>query len=180
MAFILEWSSFQQISGIILHILLLLHLFSLYSLSKYVFNIQTDNLLLKKKLKELEEYVVDDHVLSRREFEKQAENIITSMVRKNEYGFLVKVDVSQMNKHVLQSAMISLAVIIYETLRKNYDLIGQYNNKTIIFLLQDTHEEGLDIVIKRIKYAFLSKFEPKILDQLEWKVSKTTSIKDLK
>lgn len=135
---------------------------------------------MKKKLKELEEYVVDDHVLSRREFEKQADNLITSMDRKKEYGFLVKVGVTGMNKHVKHSAMISLAVIIYETLRKNYDLIGQYNENTLIFLLQDTHEEGLEIVTKRIKYAFLSKFEPEILDQLDWDISKTASLKDLK
>lgn len=179
MAFINDWTPYKQVFGITVHILLLLHLFSLFSLSKYVFYLQTDNHELKKRLKDLEEYVVDDHVLSRREFDKQAEIIMTSMIRKNEYGYIVKIGVSRMNKHIAKGAMISLAVITYDTLRKNFDLIGQYDEKTIIFLLQDTHEKGLEIVIKRIKSAFITKFEPEILDQIDWEVIKLSTKKEM-
>ncbi|MDX1701543.1 MAG: hypothetical protein R3250_13040 [Melioribacteraceae bacterium] len=170
MAFLHTWSSTEQTYAIAIHFSLLLHLFSLYSLSKYVFYLRTDNLRLNKRLSELKEYVIDDRVLSRREFEKQSDIIKTSMARKQESGFMVKMDLSRMNKHTIQPAMLSLADITYETLRKHFDLTGQYDQSTIIFLVQNTNKDGLDILTKRIKFAFLTKFEPEILDQIDWEI----------
>jgi hypothetical protein len=129
---------------------------------------------------ELQEYVIDEHVLSRREFDKKSQIITTSMSRNKESGYIVKMNVSRLNKHVVQPTMSSLAIITSETLRKHFDLIGQYDSTTIIFLVQNTKKEGLDILINRLKLALLKKFEPAILDQINWNIIEITTRSDLK
>lgn len=172
LAFIEGWSVAEQVLGIGVHFLILIHLFSLYSLSKYIHQFQEDNKLLKIRIDQLEEYILDEGILSKHEFEKQAELVLSTMGRREETGFYIKIDLAKLSKTVRKKMIQSLGGMLYTTLRKNFDLIGQYDDKTLVVLLQNTDEKGLEIINGRMQHLMNERLEDESVQKIKWNLRK--------
>lgn len=44
-----------------------------------------------------------------------------------------------------------VASLLVETVRNDFDLAAEYDNNTLVILLQNTNEAGADIVMNRLK-----------------------------
>ena len=172
LAFKESWQPGEQAMAIGLHFVFLIHLFSLYSLSKYVYQIGAENRLLKSRVAQLEEYVLEEGVLTKREFEKQATLILSNMSRRKETGFYLKADLIEINRTVRKKLMLALASMMYVTFRKNYDIIGQFDNSTLIVLVQNTEENGLNIVRGRLEKLLAERLEEDAIKKIRWTVMK--------
>ena len=180
LAFKEGWQPGEQALAIGLHFIFLIHLFSLYSLSKYVYQIGTENRLLKSRIAQLEEYILEEGVLTKHEFEKQAVLILSNMSRRQETGFYLKADLIDMNRTVQKKVMHTLASMMYAAFRKNYDIVGQYDNTTLIVLVQNTEEEGLGIVRGRLEKLMIERLEEGTIEKIRWTVIKIDGDKTLR
>ncbi|WP_040287630.1 hypothetical protein [Sporosarcina koreensis] len=171
-AFLDGWSPGEQAAGIGLHFLFLLHLFALYSVAKYVYSYRLENRELKQRVEELREFISEQGVLTKREFEKQASLVLSSMERHREPGYIVTADLSALRRAARKQAMAASGAAIYGTLRKHYDLVGQLDGSTIVFLLQNIGDEGYAVVEQRLQEAMLRQLEPDAFKQIGWETRK--------
>ncbi len=169
-AFTEGWSPGEQAAGIGTHFLFLLHLFALYSIAKYVYSYRSENTALKNRLEELQEYISEHGVLTKREFEKQSSIVLSTMARHVEPGYFVQVDLSEIRKVTRKRALIACSSVIYGTLRKHYDLVGHFDDKTIVVLLQNISDEGFKIVEGRLKEAMQRQIDEGAFEQINWNV----------
>lgn len=169
-AFAAGWSPGEQASGIGIHFLFLLHLFALYSIAKYVYSYRSENTFLKNRLEELQEYISEHGVLTKREFEKQSAIVLSTMERHGEPGYFVQVDLSEIRKVARKQALIACSSILMGTLRKHYDLVGHFDDKTIVVLLQNTNEDGFKIVENRLKEKMKLQIEEGAYEQINWNI----------
>jgi len=180
LAFKEGWQPGEQALAIGLHFIFLIHLFSLYSLSKYVYQIGVENRLLKGRIAQLEEYILEEGILTKHEFEKQAVLILSNMSRRKEMGFYLKAELIDMNRTVRKKVTHTLASLMYVTFRKNYDIVGQYDNTTLIVLLQNTEEKGLEIVRGRLEKLMVERLEEGAIEKIKWTVIKIEGDKTLR
>jgi len=180
LAFKEGWQPGEQALAIGLHFIFLIHLFSLYSLSKYVYQIGAENRLLKGRIALLEEYILEEGILTKHEFEKQAVLILSNMSRRKEMGFYLKAELIDMNRTVRKKVTHTLASLMYVTFRKNYDIVGQYDNTTLIVLLQNTEEKGLEIVRGRLEKLMVERLEEGAIEKIKWTVIKIEGDKTLR
>lgn len=166
------WQPYEQGIAIGLHFIFLLHLFSLYSLSKYMYQMGLENKMLVKRVEQLEDYVLEEGILTRREFEKQATFVLSNMKRRKETGFYIKISLAKEKRTVRRKLLLMLADMSYTTFRKNYDLVGKYDEKTLVILVQNTNEQGLEIVMNRLNKLMAERLEEKTIQQMGWTVSK--------
>ncbi|SKA78189.1 GGDEF domain-containing protein, diguanylate cyclase (c-di-GMP synthetase) or its enzymatically inactive variants [Caloramator quimbayensis] len=148
---ILEYSQLniiaQQLIVILLSVLLWVQ-------SLYIKNIVSKNEKLERRVQELEKINPEIGIMNFREFLDRAETIYTAVKRRNEAGQLIIIkltDIAIGNSKASKTLMRLLGEAIIKSIRKNYDLVGLYNNNTFIALLQNTNEFGSEIVINRIK-----------------------------
>ncbi len=180
LAFKEGWQPGEQALAIGLHFIFLIDLFSLYSLSKYVYQIGAENRLLKGRIAQLEEYILEEGILTKHEFEKQAVLILSNMSRRKEMGFYLKAELIDMNRTVRKKVTHTLANLMYVTFRKNYDIVGQYDNTTLIVLLQNTEEKGLEIVRGRLEKLMVERLEEGAIEKIKWTVIKIEGDKTLR
>ena len=64
--------------------------------------------------------------------------------------------------------------------RKNYDIVGQYDNTTLIVLLQNTEEKGLEIVRGRLEKLMVERLEEGAIEKIRWTVIKIDGDKTLR
>lgn len=169
-AFAEGWSPGEQAAGLGTHFLFLLHLFALYSIAKYVYSYRSENTVLKNRLEELQEYISEHGVLTKREFEKQSSIVLSTMARHSEPGYFVQVDISRIRKVARKQALIACSSVLIGTLRKHYDLVGHFDDKTIVVLLQNISEDGFKIVEKRLKEKMKLQIEEGAFEQINWNV----------
>ncbi|MCA1011269.1 hypothetical protein [Halobacillus halophilus] len=168
MAFVLKWNSYTQLEWVMLHALVLVNLWSVYVLAKWSSSLSRDNKQLQNRVIELEEYIADTKLLSKREFEKQKEIIVTSMDRKKEKGFLLYIGIEKLPRRVKQTSFVKVSNVIYESVRKHFDIVGKYDDQVIVCLLQNTDEDGLAIVKNRIISRLKIIYTPEAFDKLQW------------
>ncbi|GKV69060.1 hypothetical protein NCCP2716_15580 [Sporosarcina sp. NCCP-2716] len=168
LAFAEGWSPGEQAAGIGLHFLFLLHLFALYSLAKYVFSYRKENAALKERVEELREFISEQGVLTKREFEKQATLVLSAMARHEESGYFLKADLSELRRSARKQAVLASSAAIYGTLRKQYDLVGQWDGTTLVVVLQHVGEEGFAVVEGRLQEAMARQLEPDALERIRW------------
>ena len=173
------WSPAEQALGISLHFVFLIHLFSLYSLSKYVYQFRNKNKMLKTRILQLEEYILREGILTKREFEKQATFILSTMARRREKGFYIRIDLSKVNRTVRKRVLLALADMLYSTLRKNFDLVGQYDDKTLLVLLQNTDEQGYEIAKERLLKLVYDRLEKGTIEKINWSIQEIEGQKRL-
>ena len=164
------WTSTEQAQAIGLHFLILIHLFALYSLSKYVYQFRTENSFLRERVLRLEDFISEEGVLTKQEFEKQSTMILATMARRNETGYYIRIDVSALPRRTRRTAMTTIGSIVKTTVRDHYDIVGKIDEHTIGFLLQNTSEEGMNIVKSRLDNNLHDRFEEQALEDLKWTV----------
>ncbi|MHA6259368.1 hypothetical protein ACXYMX_05560 [Sporosarcina sp. CAU 1771] len=172
-AFIHEWTTAEQVWGIAIHFVFLIHLFALYSLAKYVFQFSTENKFLRELVFQLEGYISESGILSHVEFEKRATGILAGMLRRNEVGYYVYVDLSTIPRSIKQTVMMSVGTILQTTIRNHYDLVGRHDNNSLVLLLQNIGPEEFEIVKGRIKGNLEERFEEETLKKIKWSIKET-------
>ncbi|ARI76503.1 hypothetical protein [Halobacillus mangrovi] len=167
-AFAFEWTTLSQLDWIGVHAVVLVHLWSSYVIAKWSDSLVKRNRQLSKRILELEEYIADTQILSKREFEKQKGLILTSMSRKKELGALVYINMSKLPPNVKKTSFVKLSDIIYHSIRKHFDIVGKHDTDTIVFLLQNTNANGLEIVRDRILSRLSQIYTEEALADLKW------------
>ncbi|KHE71493.1 hypothetical protein [Halobacillus sp. BBL2006] len=168
-AFIDNWSTITQLKWIGIHAVVLVHLWSSYVIAKWTSYLIQKNRELSKKVIELEEYIADTQILSKREFEKQKNLIVTTMVRKKEAGFLVYVNMDNLPTNVKKTSFAKVSEVVYQSIREYFDIVGKHETNKIVFLLQNTNEQGLNVVKNRIISKLSLIYTEEALSALEWK-----------
>lgn len=170
LAFKGAWTSVEQAQAIGLHFIILVHLFALYSLSKYVYQFRMENSFLRERVLQLEDFISEDGVLTKHEFEKQSTMILSTMARRGETGYYILIDVSALSRRTRRTALTAVGSIVKTTVRDHYDIVGKINDRTIGFLLQNTTEEGVDIVKERLEKNLHDRFEEQALAEMKWTI----------
>ncbi|MCX7885065.1 MAG: hypothetical protein N2448_08570 [Caloramator sp.] len=139
---------FQQLTIISLSVFLWIQ-------SLYIKNIVNKNENLERKVKELEKINPEIGIMNFKEFLDRAETIYTAIKRRKEPGQLLIIKLANIsteeNLKSSKTLMKLLGEAIIKSIRKNYDIVGIYDDNTFIALLQNTNEFGSEIVINRIK-----------------------------
>ena len=102
------------------------------------------------------------------------------MSRRKEMGFYLKAELIDMNRTVRKKVTHTLASLMYVTFRKNYDIVGQYDNTTLIVLVQNTEEQGLEIVRGRLEKLMVERLKEGAIEKIKWTVIKIEGDKTLR
>ncbi|GGI17719.1 hypothetical protein [Gottfriedia solisilvae] len=166
LAFIEHWSPAEQGKQILLHFTTMTVLFLLYISSYHLKDIVNENIELTNKMSELEKFIGNTKLLTQSEFENRAQIIKNSMQRRNETGYLISIDLSKVNSNISESILLDISISAIKSVRNQFDLVGQFSSNNIKILIQNTNEEGLNIVKNRFFSNFTEKIDEKIYDQL--------------
>ncbi|HDR6309232.1 TPA: diguanylate cyclase [Bacillus cereus] len=150
-AWLYLWSTSEQWEYIITHFLMAANFFIVYISTHLLKKVILENKELTERVRTLEQYIGESKLLTRQEFERRQALLITAMNRRNETGVIIYFDFTSFSKYTKESVMDRVASLLVETIRDDFDLAAEYDNNTLIILLQNTNEAGADIVMKRLK-----------------------------
>lgn len=154
-------------NGLVLGALLLL--WQIYSFQEELVQQNRD---MKKKLQRLKKYDEQSGALTYREFIEQAKMIETITKRKKETAYLIYLTNALEAKEVTQKALLKKVVeACLQATRNRYDLVCALGDKGVLVLLQNPGEEGLSLVLSRIK-TLLKEHIHKIDQAIEYKIVK--------
>ncbi|MBO1912334.1 hypothetical protein J4G37_47000, partial [Microvirga sp. 3-52] len=102
----------------------------------------------------------------------RSESVLSNMRRRNETGFYLKVSLIGLKRTVRKNVLLTLAGMMHTTFRKDYDLVGQYDDTTIVVLVQNTNEQGLEVVMGRLDKLTAERLEENALKQIRWTIKK--------
>ncbi|MGG0718431.1 hypothetical protein ABE096_12680 [Robertmurraya massiliosenegalensis] len=106
---------------------------------------------LNTELALLRKYEEHAGVLTFNEFIEQAQILYTGMKRRKENGFLVYMTIREKVAFKQRILREKLTKALLASIRIKFDLVGQIHPKKMIIFLNNTNEQGLQIVINRIK-----------------------------
>jgi hypothetical protein len=138
-----------QISLMYLHLLLTAFLLLYWVLVHYLKKTLSENKQLAEKVKSLEKVDAATKLLTKNEFLDQAKIVQKGAARRGESLWLLTLELSPVNKTVLAALRHKLAQIVFSSIRQEYDFVTA-TKKGIIILLQNTSENGIEVVQKRI------------------------------
>ncbi|MDH4424087.1 MULTISPECIES: diguanylate cyclase domain-containing protein [Bacillus cereus group] len=145
------WSTSHQWEYIITHFLMAANFFIVYISTHLLKKVIHENRNLTARVKELEQYIGESKLLTRQEFERRQALITTAMKRRNETGIIIYFDFTSFSKYTKESVMDRVASLLVETVRTDFDLAAEYDNDTLVILLQNTNDAGADIVMNRLQ-----------------------------
>ncbi|MDF1507039.1 GGDEF domain-containing protein [Robertmurraya sp. DFI.2.37] len=99
-------------------------------------------------LRKYEEYT---GLLTFNEFIEQAQILFTGMKRRKEHGFLVYIGIKENTPFKQRILKEKLTSVLLTSIRTKFDLVGQLTPVKLILFLNNTTEDGVEIVINRIK-----------------------------
>jgi len=166
LAFVQHWSPVEQGKQILVHFSTMSVLFLLYISNYHLKDIVNENIELTNKMNELEKFIGNTVLLTQSEFENRAQIIKNSMQRRNETGYIISIDLSKLNNNISESILLDISNSALKSVRNQFDLVGQFSSNNIKILIQNTNEEGLNIVMNRFFSNFIQKVDEKIYDQL--------------
>ncbi|WP_242215154.1 dGTP triphosphohydrolase [Bacillus cereus group sp. BfR-BA-01383] len=150
-AWLYLWSTSDQWEYIITHFLMAANFFIVYISTHLLKKVIHENKELTERVRTLEQYIGESKLLTRQEFERRQALLTTAMDRRNETGFIIYFDLTSFSKYTKESVMDRVASLLVETVRTDFDLAAEYDNSTLVILLQNTNEAGADIVINRLQ-----------------------------
>lgn len=162
-----SWSPADQGMAIFLHFLFLVHLFALYSLAKYAYQFRRENYFLRQRVLRLEGFLSEEGVLSRMEFDKRASFILSAMARREESGYFVRVDLSELPRSTKRTAVAAVGSILHMSVRQHFDIVGK-SQEGLVVLLQNTDAVGLEVVKSRIDKRLRETFEEPAIEKMTW------------
>lgn len=144
-------SKINQFSAILEITLFIVCIATLWLIFHMLKGLKEEQVELKNRVEQLKKYESNIEIFTKYEFLSIAKFIYTGMKRRKEKGFLLTLIVNKDNHHVQESVFHSLAKIILDSVRTNYDLVGKLSDDSIIILLQNTDESGCNTVIQRFE-----------------------------
>ncbi|MCH1624601.1 hypothetical protein [Fredinandcohnia quinoae] len=148
-AFVSNVSAKSQLDYIYEHLLVTSFLLLFWILIHYLKKISYENTSLKKQLALLEKYDKRTNILTPYEFIYQAKWIIKSAIR-NGQAWLVKIEMTDNRKHTKKNLQEYLETIVLSSVREQFDIVTAVPKK-IFFILKDTDETGVKIVLNRVQ-----------------------------
>ncbi|WP_449621028.1 hypothetical protein [Robertmurraya sp. Marseille-Q9965] len=106
---------------------------------------------LNTELLRLRKYEEHTGILTLNEFLEQAEILFTGMKRRKETGFLVHILIQESKDYKLRILRDKVSKAVLESIRAKYDLAGQLHPHALILYLNNTTDQGVDIVLERLK-----------------------------
>ncbi|WP_347862249.1 diguanylate cyclase [Salimicrobium sp. PL1-032A] len=106
---------------------------------------------MKQELAELKRFEDQTNVFTKREFMEKAKVIWTGLKRRNEQGLILFITIAPTLKHSEQALMKTIGNTLMTTVRGDFDVVGKYDRETFIVLLQNTNEQGREIVLARFR-----------------------------
>lgn len=150
-AWLYLWSTSEQWEYIITHFLMAANFFIVYISTHLLKKVIHENKELTERVRTLEQYIGESKLLTRQEFERRQALLTTAMNRRNETGFIIYFDFASFSKYTKESVMDRVASLLVETVRTDFDLAAEYDNSTLVILLQNTNEAGANIVMNRLQ-----------------------------
>ena len=145
------WSTSVQWQYMITHFLMAANFFIVYITTHLLKKVIHENKTLTERVRTLEQYIGESKLLTRQEFERRQALLTTAMNRRNETGIIVYFDFTSFSKYTKESVMDRVASLLVETVRNDFDLAAEYDESTLVILLQNTNEAGADIVMNRLQ-----------------------------
>ncbi|MED1300182.1 dGTP triphosphohydrolase [[Bacillus thuringiensis] serovar konkukian] len=150
-AWLYLWNTSTQIDYIVIHFLTAANFFLIYA-STYTFKkISNENRRLQAQVQILAQYIDDTKLLTRAEFERRRLLLETAMKRRGETGILICFSFASFNSYTKRSVIDRIATLLLETSRSDFDLVGKYDDNTLVILLQNTNETGVHIFMQRLQ-----------------------------
>ncbi|MFD3448872.1 hypothetical protein ACFDTO_30355 [Microbacteriaceae bacterium 4G12] len=166
-AFSKGWNTVVQAQQIGLHFLVIANFFLIY-ITTYSFKVVLqENKSLHQKTMELENYVAGLNILTMNEFKKRTKLIQVAQTRRGEQGMLIYINLSAIGKYVQSSVFDTVGTTALETIRTDFDLVGKLNTFSLIILLQNTNENGAQIVINRLLAKLKENLEKNAVQHIE-------------
>lgn len=145
----------NQLAYIYDHLLLTSFLLLFWILIHYLKNISYENSSLKHEIALLEKFDKRTNVLTPYEFIYQAKWIIKSAIRQGQ-AWMIKMEITDDKKHTVKNLQEYLETIVLSSVRQQFDIVTAVPKK-IVFILKDTDEPGVQIVLNRIRDGLKSK-----------------------
>jgi GGDEF domain-containing protein len=145
------WSTSDQWQYMITHFLMVANFFIVYITTHLLKKVIHENKTLTERVRTLEQYIGESKLLTRQEFERRQALLITAMNRRNETGIMIYFDFTSFSKYTKESVMDRVSSLLVETVRNDFDLAAEYDENTLVILLQNTNEAGADIVMNRLQ-----------------------------
>ena len=117
---------------------------------------------LSARVFSLEKTIGTMGVLTRNEFLNQAQIILNGILRRNETGYLLSIQIDTTVIHAPSALLYTLTAIFVQTMRVHFDIVGQKDQNSFWILLQNTNEEGLRGFSKRIHRQILTELNEEI------------------
>ncbi|HFK1684972.1 diguanylate cyclase domain-containing protein [Bacillus sp. SRB1LM] len=150
-AWLYLWSTSEQWQYIMTHFLMAANFFIVYISTHLLKKVIHKNKVLTERVRTLEQYIGESKLLTRQEFERRQALLINAMNRRNETGVIMYFDFTSFSKYTKESVINRVASLLVGTVRADFDLVAEYDNNTLVILLQNTNEVGADIVMNRLK-----------------------------
>ncbi|WLV24103.1 hypothetical protein QR721_10705 [Aciduricibacillus chroicocephali] len=109
----------------------------------------TENDTLALRIAKLEKIDKDTQILTPDEFLYQARFILSSTRRHSE-AWLVEMDIEEISEYAQENLQEYLEAIVLDSVREQFDIVTATPGK-IFFILKETHENGVEIVLDRIR-----------------------------
>lgn len=120
----------------------------------YGYTVQKNRVVLQtlnSELLRLRKYEEHTGILTLNEFLEQAEILFTGMKRRKETGFLVHILINERKDYKQRILRDKLSKAVLESIRTKFDLAGQLHPTAVILYLNNTTEQGVEIVLERLK-----------------------------
>ncbi|WP_410984251.1 dGTP triphosphohydrolase [Bacillus cereus] len=150
-AWLYLWSTSTQLTYIIVHFLAIVNFFLIYISTYMLKKLLHENRRLQQQVYTLEQYIGETKLLTRQEFERRGVLLEAAMKRRSETGMLVYFSFTSFGSYTKRSVMDRVASLLLDTVRSDFDLVGKYDENTLVILLQNTNETGANIVLMRLE-----------------------------
>ncbi len=168
-AWLYLWSTSTQLSYIIAHFLAITNFFLIYISTYMLKKLVNENRRLQKQVQTLEQYIGETKLLTRQEFEKRGLLLETAMKRRSETGMIIYFSFSSFSIYTKHSAMDRVASLLLDTVLSDFDLVGKYDDNTLVILLQNINEDGVNIVLKRLEHKWQEWFTEEAISKIKIK-----------
>lgn len=156
-AFLTEQNENQQVSFMLLHLLVTICLLLNWILMYVIKSTESENKGLTEKVHMLQKHMSGSQLLTNHEFIEQAKRILRGTSRRDEEAWLLELHLTLTNKHTKKSYREVMEQLAFKSIRDEYDLVTS-TESTILVLLQNTSQAGVDIVKRRIENESKSSF----------------------
>lgn len=131
------------------HLLFTAFLLMYWILLTYLKRMGYENERLAAELKKLQRFYPSG-ILSNNEFYIQSDWLLRSMKRDKKQAWFIRLNIIYENKRVQHNLQSTIEEVVLRSIRDKFDLVTSKPNE-IFIMLKDTNEDGIKIVLDRIR-----------------------------